>query len=104
MGAEQTLNVGIRHKDQFAWLGAFSNGIKDEVAEKFAGTLEGANDKLSLLWIAIGEDDFLLKRYQKLESILEEKSVKRVSKVTLGSHNWRIWRRYLGEFLPLLFK
>ena len=105
MGAEQTLIVGMKHKEQFAWLGAFSNGLKDVAAiEAWAPLLEGANEKLSLLWIAIGQDDFLLKRYLKLESILEENHVKRVSKLTLGTHTWRVWRRYLGEFLPLLFR
>ena len=104
MGAEQTLFTGMKHKDQFGWLGAFSNGIKDEDAARFAATLDGANDNLALLWIAIGEDDFLLKRYLKLESILEEKGVRRVSKITSGTHTWRVWRRYLGEFLPLLFR
>ncbi|MEI6232136.1 MAG: alpha/beta hydrolase-fold protein [Planctomycetota bacterium] len=110
MGAAQTLDVGINHNDRFAWLGVFSNGIQsdkdkdDHYAEKHAEGLKTANERLALLWIAIGEKDFLLARYKKLESLLEEKGIKRVSKVTEGNHSWPVWRRYLTEFMPLLFK
>ena len=110
MGAAQTLDVGINHSDRFAWLGVFSNGIQndkvrnDHYFEKHEAGLKTANEKLALLWIAIGEKDFLLERYKNLEALLEEKGVKHVSKVTAGNHSWPVWRRYLCDFMPLLFK
>ncbi|HLX64610.1 MAG TPA: alpha/beta hydrolase-fold protein [Planctomycetota bacterium] len=104
MGAAQTLDVGIKHSDQFAWLGAFSNGIDDKYLKAHDEGLKVANERLALLWLAIGENDFLLTRFKKLTTALEERQIKFVSKISDGGHRWYVWRHYLTEFLPLLFK
>ena len=104
MGASQTMDVGINHLDRFAWLGVFSNGVSDTYAAKHDAGLKAANEKLALLWIAIGEKDFLVERYKKMDALLEERGIKRVSKITAGNHSWPVWRHYLSEFMPLLFR
>ena len=58
----------------------------------------------AVLWIGCGKDDFLLERNQKFTSWLKETGIDHTYKVTEGSHNWRIWRSYLSEFLPLIFQ
>jgi enterochelin esterase family protein len=104
MGGFQTLNVGVKHLDQFAWLGVFSAGARDSYAQTHGAFLDKANDQLSLFWIGIGEDDFLLKSEKDLETLLNEHHVKFTSHVSKGGHTWMNWRHYLHEFMPLLFQ
>jgi enterochelin esterase-like enzyme len=103
MGAGQTLAIGVKHTELFHWLGVFSNGVNENYAHTHGAYLDTANERLSLLWIALGEKDSLMKDYLTLEKILQDKGVRHISKITPGGHTWRNWRRYLNEFLPLLF-
>ena len=104
MGGFQTLDVGVRHMDRFAWLGVFSAGARDTYGETHGKFLGEANDKLRLFWIGIGEEDFLLQSEKKLESLLNERSVKFTPHLSKGGHTWSNWRHYLRDFLPLLFR
>jgi enterochelin esterase family protein len=104
MGGFQTLDVGVKHMDQFAWLGVFSAGIREGYAEPHGADLDKANEQLGLFWIGIGEDDFLLASEKKLEELLNEKHVKYSAHISKGGHAWNNWRHYLHEFLPLLFQ
>ncbi len=63
-----------------------------------------ANQKLKLLWIAIGKDDFLLARNREFVKALDELKIRHTYQETAGSHAWGVWRGYLAEFLPLLFR
>jgi len=104
MGGFQTLNVGLKHLDQFAWLGVFSAGVRDNAAETYGPFLAKANDQLSLFWIGIGEDDRLLDSEKALEALLNDHQVKFSAHLSKGGHVWTNWRHYLHDFLPLLFQ
>ena len=62
MGGGQSISVGLGHIDQFAWVGAFSAAVSgdDPAVAALRSDPGAANQKLKLLWIAIGKDDFLL--------------------------------------------
>ncbi len=104
MGGGQSLTVGLRNLDKFAWIGAFSAGTPslDDV-KKWVADASAANSQIRLLWIACGEDDFLRERNEKLIAALKEAGVKHSWELTKGDHSWPIWRGYLAEFAPLLF-
>jgi enterochelin esterase-like enzyme len=104
MGGFQTINVGLKHLDQFAWLGVFSAGVRENAAETYGPLLGKANDQLSLFWIGIGEDDFLLPSEKALEELLNDRQVKFTAHLSKGGHVWTNWRHYLHDFLPLLFQ
>lgn len=104
MGAGQTLDIGMKHLDMFAWMGVFSNGVNDSYADTHGRYLGQANDRLRLLWTAIGEDDSLLPRYNTLLALLDSRNVRHTSKISAGGHTWSNWRHYLHEFAPLLFR
>jgi enterochelin esterase family protein len=72
---------------------------KQAVAEDFPD----GKSNLNLLWFACGKDDRLLEQSRQLSAALEEKNIPHTFKETAGSHAWPVWRRYLGEFMPLLF-
>jgi len=105
MGGEQSLRIGLNHLDRFSWVAGFSAAAPSR--EAVAGVLNApdeANQKLKLLWIGVGKDDFLLKRNEEFVGLLKEKNIRHEWHLTEGNHSWPVWRGYLGELLPLLFQ
>ncbi len=109
MGGGQALGMGLAHPGTFAWVGGFSSGIADnvngwqKVFPEVVATPELANEKLKLLWIACGKTDFLLDRNTAFIQWLTEKNIRHTYTLSEGGHSWPVWRRYLSDFLPLLF-
>ena len=106
MGGGQSIGVGLGHFDRFAWVGAFSAAVSgdDPVLAKLRSSPAAANEKLKLLWIAIGKDDFLLARNRDFIKALDELKIRHSYRETEGRHAWGVWRSYLAEFLPLIFR
>lgn len=104
MGGAQTLGVGLPHADRFAWLGCFSGAMPPGERMQRALVAEKLNSQLKLLWIACGENDFLLKQNHELITSLKEKGIRHEWTETPGDHSWPIWRNYLSEFAPKLFR
>jgi len=104
MGGGQSLRIGLGHPDLFAWVGAFSSSApSEEESAKLLAQPAELNEKLKLLWIGCGRTDFLFERNQQFRRALDAKGVKYAAHITDGGHEWRLWRRYLNEILPLLF-
>lgn len=102
MGGGQSLNIGLRHRDKFAWVGGMSSFLPNAdsaVADAFGDS----KNNLKLLWIACGKDDRLIDNARELSAALKRKNIPHEFKETEGNHSWPVWRRYLGEFMPLLF-
>jgi enterochelin esterase-like enzyme len=105
MGGGQSLTIGLGNLDLFGWIGAFSSAVPEgENLEKLLTKPEEINNKLRLLWIGCGKNDFLFERNQKFLERLKTDKIKHVAHITEGVHEWRIWRNYLNELAPLLFK
>jgi enterochelin esterase family protein len=106
MGGGQSLTIGLNHPELFGWVGAFSAAVgQPETA--FATPLsdpDKTNKSLKLLWIACGKDDGLIARNKTFADLLEKKGIKHQFLTTEGNHSWPVWRKYLAEFTPLLFK
>ncbi|MHC4170349.1 MAG: alpha/beta hydrolase-fold protein [Planctomycetota bacterium] len=105
MGGGQSLTVGLGNLDTFGWVGAFSSAIpRNEEVKKLLAEPKSINDKLNLLWIGCGRKDFLFDANQKFFGRLKADGIEHVAHISDGGHDWRIWRRYLSEFVPLLFR
>jgi enterochelin esterase family protein len=106
MGGGQSLTVGLNNLDRFAWVGGFSAAIANPETSVATALADPAatNAKLRLLWIACGKEDRLAEHATKLSELLKAKEIRHELKITEGNHSWPVWRRYLGEFLPLLFQ
>lgn len=106
MGGNQSLIIGLNHPELFAWVGGMSSAVRepDTQLAPFFKDIATANERLKLLWIACGKDDFLIKENQKLDAMLMEKQVKHTYVESAGGHSWPVWRRYLAEFAPLVFQ
>ncbi len=108
MGGGQSLHAGLGRVDLFAWVAAFSastRGVQENPAIRaLTDDAKKANEEINLLWIAIGEDDFLLEGNQALHKFLDQKGVEHSYKITTGGHSRPVWRGYLEDLVPLLFR
>jgi enterochelin esterase family protein len=95
MGGGQSLWTGFSNPDRFAWVAGFSSSVPEGLPVK-------PSDQFR--WIAIGRDDFLLGNNRKLDAALKAAGVKYDYLETAGAHSWRVWRKYLAELAPLLFR
>ena len=105
MGGHHALTVALNHHDQFNWIGAFSSA-PPPTNSVLAG-LDGAgsvNRDLKLFWIACGRKDFLFQRNGEFTALLQSKGIRHDYVETEGDHSWPVWRRYLAEFAPKLFR
>lgn len=106
MGGGQSLSVGLKNLDRFAWIGGFSAGTRNvgSAINELGKNPQDANQRIKLLWVAIGKDDFLLEQNHEMIALLKSKKIKYDYKETEGTHEWSVWRGYLAEFIPQLFK
>lgn len=108
MGGGQALTIGLTHLDTFGWVGGFSSAAPtDNLDQQFSALLAATQKGTGgprLLWLGIGRDDFLLDANKSFNAWLESHQVPHRWNVTDGGHEWPVWRRYLGDFLPLLFR
>jgi enterochelin esterase family protein len=105
MGGAESLLVGLNHLETFAWVGAFSaGGASQKFEENWPGLDKKANERLRLLWIGCGKDDFLFRSNNAFVEELSKREIRHEYKVTEGAHTWMVWRRYLAEFTPRLFR
>ena len=107
MGGGHALQIGLSHLDLFSAVAAFSSAVPGNFESRFKGLLndpEGTNKKLDLLWIGCGRQDSAFERNQKLSELLTAHKVRNTFHPTDGLHNFAVWRRYLVDVAPLLFR
>jgi enterochelin esterase family protein len=105
MGGSESLFVGLNAMDRFAWIGAFSSGgLITNFVSQYPNVDQKANDKLRLLWIGCGQQDRLISTNKLLSTWLDSKGVNHKWVEIPGEHSFRVWRRNLAEFTPLLFQ
>jgi enterochelin esterase family protein len=105
MGGIQSLFIGLRHTETFSWIGGMSAWVPDVDKTCASGLDDTALAKTRrLLWLQIGRDDPYLPQYKEFDAALEKHHVKREFQITEGTHAWPVWREYLSDFVPLLFR
>jgi enterochelin esterase-like enzyme len=113
MGGGQAGRYGLGHLDTFSTVGIMSAGLggggnaaapgADPVAALAADPAK-ANKQIDLLWIACGKEDAAMKGAAALHQALEKAGIEHTFLETEGAHHWRVWRHYLRDVAPLLFK
>jgi enterochelin esterase family protein len=107
MGGGQSLRIGLGHLDRFSSVASFSGAVPGDFETRFADLLrdpQATNGKLKTLWFGCGQQDSLFGRSKNLSELLTRNQIKHTFRATDGVHNYTIWRKYLAEYAPLLFK
>ena len=123
MGGSQTLDIAFRHLARFAYIGVFSSGATlgsgrgaapgatpappppDWEAVHLADLDNtGLKQGTRLVWLATGVDDRLIAATRTTVEVLKKHGFQPEFKETPGAHTWLVWRDYLREFTPRLFK
>jgi enterochelin esterase-like enzyme len=104
MGGLESLQIGLTHTSQFAWVGGFSSAIHNLDFTKELASLDPKAANLRLLWIACGTEDSLINPNRKLIAFLKTKDMPVTQIETPGFHTWMVWRDNLIHFTPLLFQ
>jgi enterochelin esterase-like enzyme len=103
MGGGQSLGVGLKHLDTFAWIGGFSSAIFGRPADVITDPAD-ATKKLRFLWLSCGDKDQLLDANKSLHATLEEKKIRHLWHVEPGAHNFAVWKNDLYLFSQMLFR
>lgn len=115
MGGAETLRVAPRRLDLFAYIGVFSMGLQvgehagvntdfEERNADFFADPDRTNRLVKLFWIAAGENDrTITDGARRLSETLKRRGIRHEFHETAGGHTWINWRRYLHNFLQLLF-
>jgi enterochelin esterase-like enzyme len=108
MGGGQAIDIGLKHNDRFAWIGAFSaatpGGDIQQAYPSIANDADSNIGERKLFWIACGKDDFLIERNREFHQTLLNAGVKHTFLETEGTHSWPVWRDYLPMFLKQIFR
>lgn len=107
MGGGQAGRYGLNNLDKFSYIGIMSAGLGGATAEPIktlAADPKKVNDQISLLWIACGREDAGFAGAKSTSEALTKAGIKNTFVETEGAHHWRVWRRYLRDVSPLLFK
>jgi enterochelin esterase family protein len=109
MGGGHAFAIGLTHPEKFSAVAAFSAAAPQMETEKLLAAFpslkgpEPTANSLKLLWIPIGESDFLLDRNRAFVGRLKEQGVRHVYRESPGGHEWGLWRAFLPEFLEQAF-
>jgi enterochelin esterase family protein len=112
MGGFLTVNTVFEHPETFAYIGAFSGGMRvspdDDLKTLYNGTLSDANafnKKFKVFFQSIGTDEGPWPRVKQNHDVLLKKGINNIYFESAGTaHEWLTWRRSLHAFAPLLFR
>jgi enterochelin esterase family protein len=107
MGAGQALHIGLSNQDKFAFVGAFSGGLRDlDPKTAYGGAFSNAprlNNHLRLLWLGLGTADTGYEAMQNGCQALEEAHIRYIRHEVPDAHEWQAWRKHFHEFAQRIF-
>ena len=103
MGGGQALTIGLRHLDQFAYVGGFSSALFGNTSALVSDPA-AASKQLRLLWLSCGDEDRLMDASKTFHASLEQKKVPHLWHVDSGAHAWPVWKNDLYLLSQRLFR
>ena len=109
MGGGHSLCISANNPGMFDYVGLFSPAVKPRMESPVYDDLESKIAAMfakepKLFYVAIGRSDYLLEENVEFRRMLEERGYPHHYNLTEGAHKWNVWRDYLVDLLPRLFK
>src|SRR5690606_36010464 len=108
MGGGQTMNIAFNRPELFQYVVAMSPAAGGITANNYPEIFKDPsriNNQFKLFWMAVGEDDNLTgPGDRKLSEAFKAAGINHQFLLTPGRHEWTVWRHYLNDVTPLLFK
>ena len=105
MGGMQSSTIGLNHPELFAYVGAMSGNAREAALAKALADPEKTNKAFKLIWLGCGTDDAAINGGRALDKVLKDKGIRHEWVESVGyRHDYQIWRIYLRDILPKLFR
>jgi enterochelin esterase-like enzyme len=108
MGGGQTMNIAFTRPELFRYVVMMSPAAPRNAEQLYPPAFKdpsALNKQFKLFWMAVGKDDTLTGPGDRaLAQAFEQAGIRHQFKLTDGRHEWTVWRHYLNEVAPLLFK
>jgi enterochelin esterase-like enzyme len=111
MGGGQAFTMGMKHLDEFAWIGSFGSGLlgdPDFRLEEYLPTVvadaPSVSRKLRLLFLSCGTEDPRMAGQLKVIAALKKYQIQAAWFSPPGGHTFLVWRPTLKDFLQRLFQ
>ncbi len=107
-GGGQTLRAAFGNIDKFSWICCYAAYLSTpEMENSFKQVIEDpdrTNKELKMLWVSVGNEDFLYNQTAEFLNYLTSKKINYKSLVTGGGHTWMNVKVFFTETAQLLFK
>lgn len=107
-GGGQTLRAAFGNMDKFGYVCCYSAYLsQEEIETNYKHVVDNpkrTNKMFKMLWVSVGNEDFLYKQTAEFMEYLKSKQVNYKSLITSGGHTWMNVRDYVAETSQLLFK
>ena len=108
MGGGQSINLAFAKPELFRYVILMSPAASGRVGAYYGNVLQNPaalNRQLKLFWIGVGKDDALVgKGDRDFEAALKAAGITHTFVVSEGRHEWTVWRHYLNDVAPKLFR
>jgi enterochelin esterase-like enzyme len=111
MGGGQAFTMGMKHLDQFAWIGSFGSGLLgdpdfrlEQYLPAVVADAPSVSRKLRLLFLSCGTEDPRLPGQLEVIAALKKYQLQPVWFSPPGGHTFLVWRPTLKEFLQRIFQ
>jgi len=108
MGGGHSLNLAFAKPELFRYVVLMSPAVTGRVDQYYSAVLknpETINKQFKLFWVGVGKDDTLTgPGDHAFVDALKKSGVKHTFVESEGRHEWTVWRHYLNDVTPLLFK
>ena len=103
MGGLESLAIGLRHPETFAWIGGESSALQNQDFAELLPAFEPKAPGRRLVWIVCGMDDELAGDSRRLAKWLQSKGQAVEFEEPEGTHSYIVWREGLVRFAQRIF-
>jgi enterochelin esterase-like enzyme len=111
MGGGQTQRVLATHPEAFGYVATWSAGVNpvstshfEERSAPLLKNVSKVNATVKVLSLVVGDKDFTLAGTKNLDDILTRHGITHTLQISGGGHTWINWRRYLRDYLQVVFR